>query len=545
MKIETPAKESRAIQSVATENTEPTQPAHAPAAMRLRYSPRGNVVYSFLLALEWCRSKLRSLFGRKAPSGWQGSDPAFRDGKFRQNQRVTVLLCLLLLTSLGGLAVAHNRNQFVPRYQEFSDPVGRFANFNVGGPTDMTNNAFFEDLGTNGRRCVTCHQASDAWSVTPAHIRDRFNATHGTDPIFRSIDGSGCPTQDVSTERARRAAYSLLLTKGLIRIEQQVPTNAEFTILNNDNPYGCTSTSVISVYRRPLPTTNIPYLSTVMWDGRETFKDAGGNFQPIHFDLAQQAADATMIHAQGPPPTAEQVQEIIDFETRIFTAQTRDEEAGDLGDDGAKGGPHPLANQEFFIGINDPLGLNPTGAVFSPTIFSLYDEWAHTDDRRYDEHTRARRAVARGQKLFNTLPIPITGVAGLNDVLKVDTINGFCGTCHDSPNVGDHSVPAPLNIGLVDAARRSPDLPLITLMCNATGVVTQVSDIGRAMVTGKCAGIGKFKGPILRGLAGRAPYFHNGSAATLEEALDFYNTRFALHLSQRDKDDLVAFLKTL
>jgi len=135
MKIETPAKESRAIQSVATENTEPTQPAHAPAAMRLRYSPRGNVVYSFLLALEWCRSKLRSLFGRKAPSGWQGSDPAFRDGKFRQNQRVTVLLCLLLLTSLGGLAVAHNRNQFVPRYQEFSDPVGRFANFNVGGPT--------------------------------------------------------------------------------------------------------------------------------------------------------------------------------------------------------------------------------------------------------------------------------------------------------------------------------------------------------------------------------------------------------------------------
>jgi cytochrome c peroxidase len=72
-----------------------------------------------------------------------------------------------------------------------------------------------------------------------------------------------------------------------------------------------------------------------------------------------------------------------------------------------------------------------------------------------------------------------------------------------------------------------------------------VTDIGRAMVSGKCADIGKFKGPILRGLAGRAPYFHNGSAATLMEALDFYDTRFGLHLSQRDKDDLVAFLKTL
>jgi cytochrome c peroxidase len=53
------------------------------------------------------------------------------------------------------------------------------------------------------------------------------------------------------------------------------------------------------------------------------------------------------------------------------------------------------------------------------------------------------------------------------------------------------------------------------------------------------------KAPILRGLAGRAPYFHNGSAATLKDAVDFYNTRFALHLSQQDEDDLVAFLKTL
>ena len=115
------------------------------------------------------------------------------------------------------------------------------------------------------------------------HIRERFNATHGTDPIFRTNDGSGCPTQDVSTESARRSAYSLLLTKGLIRIEQKVPENAEFTVLYNENPYGCDSTTAISAYRRPLPTTNIPYLSTVMWDGRETFKDANGNFQPITF----------------------------------------------------------------------------------------------------------------------------------------------------------------------------------------------------------------------------------------------------------------------
>ena len=444
-----------------------------------------------------------------------------------------------------GILVASGVHVFVPRYEEFSDPEGRFANLNLGGPTDTAKNAFFQDIGTNGRRCVTCHQASDAWSVTPPHIQERFNATRGTDPIFRPNDGSGCPTQDVSTEHARREAYSLLLNKGLIRIELQIPANAEFTVLNNDNPYGCTSTSAISAYRRPLPSTNIPYLSTVMWDGRETFKNPDGTFKPITDDLTQQAKDATTGHAQGPVPTATQVQQILDFETNIFTAQTRDRDAGDLDDDGAKGGPQQLSQQEFYIGINDPLGLNPTGAAFTSKIFDLYRKWSHIADRRYDEHTAARRSVARGEHLFNTLQIPITGVAGLNDALNQPVINGFCGTCHDSPNVGDHSVPAPLNIGLADASRRTPDLPLITVVCNATGQQIQVTDIGRAMVTGKCADIGKFKGPILRGLAARAPYFHNGSAATLMDAVNFYDTRFNLNLSQQDKDDLVAFLKTL
>jgi hypothetical protein len=455
------------------------------------------------------------------------------------------LMTAVLLLIARGLTVGQSSNQFIPRFQSFSDPQGRFANLNLGGPTDMSKNAFFQDLGTNGRRCVTCHQANDAWSVTPSHIQARFAATHGSDPIFRTNDGSGCPTQDVSTEDARQEAYSLLLKKGLIRIEQQIPANAEFTVLNNENPYGCTSTEAISAYRRPLPATNIPYLSTVMWDGRETFKNADGTFKPVTDDLAHQAVDATTGHAQGAVPTAEQVRQILDFETHIFTAQIHDQDAGDLSDDGAKGGPLHLSSQEFFIGINDPLGQNPTGAAFSSRIFDIYDKWSKIRNHDYDEHTAARRAVARGEKLFNTLPIPIKGVAGLNDVLQVETINGFCGTCHDSPNVGDHSVPAPLNIGLVDLSRRTPDLPLVTVICNATGQITQVTDIGRAMVTGKCADIGKFKGPILRGLAGRAPYFHNGMAATLDDVIDFYQQRFNLGLTEQQQSDLVAFLKSL
>jgi cytochrome c peroxidase len=78
-----------------------------------------------------------------------------------------------------------------------------------------------------------------------------------------------------------------------------------------------------------------------------------------------------------------------------------------------------------------------------------------------------------------------------------------------------------------------------------TNNCTTTTDLGQALIDGRFDHVGKIKGPILRGLAGRAPYFHNGSAATLLDAVNFYNTRFSLNLSEQDKDNLVAFLKTL
>ncbi len=145
----------------------------------------------------------------------------------------------------------------------------------------------------------------------------------------------------------------------------------------------------------------------------------------------------------------------------------------------------------------------------------------------------------------------ISGVAGLNNqtfsngVTVPDPFTGTCTTCHDTPNVGNHSVKAPLNIGLTDASRRTPDMPLYTLRNIATGETVQTTDPGRAMITGKWADIGKFKGPVLRALAARAPYFHNGSAATLEDVIQFYETRFNLGLTEREKKDLIAFLGAL
>ena len=160
-------------------------------------------------------------------------------------------------------------------------------------------------------------------------------------------------------------------------------------------------------------------------------------------------------------------------------------------------------------------------------------------------------AIARGQEIFNTKPIVITGVAGLNNqtfssgVTVPDPITGTCTTCHDTPNAGDHSVKAPLNIGLTAASQRTPDLPLYTLRRISTGEAVETTDPGRAMITGKWADIGKFKGPVLRALAARAPYFHNGSASSLDAVLDFYETRFNLGLTPGERADVLAFLRAL
>jgi cytochrome c peroxidase len=136
-------------------------------------------------------------------------------------------------------------------------------------------------------------------------------------------------------------------------------------------------------------------------------------------------------------------------------------------------------------------------------------------------------------------------VKGLNDDLGVEVLPGTCTTCHDAPNAGNHSIPMPLDIGVADASRRTPDLPLYTLRHLATGETLQTTDPGRALLTGKWADVGRFKGPTLRALPTRAPYFHNGLAADLPAVVDFYDTRFGIGFSPAERADLVAFLGSL
>ncbi len=507
----------------------------------------------------------------------------------RRNRRVALSAAVVAGAMLAGIAVMHGQfpyfTKFIPNGVLFPNPNGASQTYSTnGGGIDLTG-PFFQSMGTNGRTCGSCHQPSDGMSVSAVNVDLRFLLTEGTDPIFRTVDGSNCDHNiDVSTVEGRRSAYSLLRTRGLIRIALAVPSTANYQVTSVSNPYGCNETGTISQYRRPLPTTNLRFLSAVMVDGRES-SPATGTTKIIYSnyptslvsDPAHQSVDATVDHAQGDGtrPTAAEQQEIVNFEMGLATAQSFGFSTGPLNAHGADGGPQGFMSEPYFISMNSSVNFlvpaleQPGGMVtpgdgqFSPAIFNTFDNWASLPPRD------PRAAVARGQALFNSLPINITGVAGINDDVAtgglvaggIPSLTGTCGTCHDTPNVGNHSFPTPLDIGTGDPNLSNAStnlggldvsyLPKITVCKTdpttdlATNNCKTTTDLGQALIDGNFDHVGKIKGPILRGLSARAPYFHNGSARTLLDVVHFYETRFSLTLTSQQESDLVAFLGSL
>jgi cytochrome c peroxidase len=306
-----------------------------------------------------------------------------------------------------------------------------------------------------------------------------------------------------------------------------------------------------------------------MFDGRETKAPltAESTFMAnLTADLSQQAVDATTTHAQSAgPPTAAQVADIVGFELGLFSSQVYDAHAGWLAADGATGGVLRLANQEYYPGINDVLGADPTGAAFNPASMTLFSAWSTNSNA-----SAAQQAIAAGEALFDSAPIQITNVRGLNDnaaLGKPASIAGTCTSCHDTPNTGNHSLPLPLDIGTGHATLAGvepdpniaaalaelsvPDLPVYLISgCpdpfgSGAPESFYTTDPGKALITGQCGDFNRGKGPILRSLAARAPYFHNGAAVNLEELVNFYNQRFQMGLSAVQKQQLVAFLNSL
>jgi hypothetical protein len=437
------------------------------------------------------------------------------------------------------------------------------------------NNPFFQNLGSNGRTCNSCHKLENAMGISVANIQAIFNATQGKDPLFTINDGSNAPTgfyANTSSLSARKTSFSMLLNHGTIRVGIGVPAGADFTLLQAQDPYRFASAAELSLFRRPLPSVNVAFDTLVMWDGRES------EGRPAARDaLMNQANDATQGHAQRPTPLDSATRAAIaDFQLHLFATQTSSTAAGALNVAGcvtnatdgtpcdpARGSPQELAKvltdgspgadqgsfPAFVPGVNDSFA-----AGFRNISFTPFDPWESADlvgAPGPATVTQARGDIGDGENLFYTKPINITGVVGLNDVLGQTVVHGFCTTCHNNPDIGNHSAARFFNIGtsspyLADnpLAGNITDFPKYVIgKASNHGVYVTTTDPGLALRTGKYADVGRFKVPALRGLGSRGPYFHNGQAKTLTDVVNFYNQRFNIGFTADEISKVVAFLQ--
>jgi cytochrome c peroxidase len=472
-----------------------------------------------------------------------------------RNLAACVPLVTLALAGCGAPETLAEGDEVVSTKSALEPQINRFGvgeSFHTTGTIDRTN-PFFQMLGANQRTCETCHGANQAWGLSSVNATLQFLLTGGQAPLFMLHDAGSRPDADISTLLGRLTTFGATTAqRGLIRFGRTIPATSEFTVTAVQDPAGFATPAQITNFRRPTPTVNEAKVANILWT-------AGPHDVPTQ--VAGLVSGAAVFHEQrvGAVP-ADQVAAARDFQLGLFFAQTLDFDAGALDAAGAHGGPANLAAQPFHVGINDIQGLDPSGAPFTRHVFDLYDAWATFDAihgpsghncNRHDTHLplahridASRGAIYRGQQIFNNVEFNITGVPGLNDVLGQTTVVGTCSTCHNAPNVGGHSVFRLFNTGTTAPSRCSSVLPLLTLQNKTTGEVLKTCDMGRGG-NGVWADLGKFRAPPLRGLAARAPYFHDGQAAQIEDVIQYYVQRFDVALTSAQKEDLTAFLAAL
>jgi hypothetical protein len=476
----------------------------------------------------------------------------------------------------------------------YPNAAGVYSVLNADGPIETKDHPFFAALGTNGRGCVTCHQPANGMSLAAATVRDRWQETGGKDPLFAAIDGSNCP----SLPQGEKASHSLLLERGLVRVHLPWPPKTadgsdidpEFKIDVIRDPTGCNLSPIyginspshsVSVYRRPRVVANLRYVdqSFGAWSLKDgallpldpvTGKRLASNIMADNRfpSLQAQAADAVESHLQADIPANQGVlDEIAKFERQLYGAMFIHRIGGSLTDGGATGGPAALRDGKATV----------VGGFTFDSDFPELEGWRTSrvlenqpwdrdwpkqpvkaariaEDQESPAQHAFRDSVARGYDLFMYRTFLIRDVANGTDFGLGNPVKNACVLCHNMQRLGMDAAPGFMDIGTTTLpdADRTAELPLFKITCRPDappqpyrGRVIYTYDPGRALVTGRCRDVGAINMQQFRGLAVRAPYFSNGSAKTLGDVINYYNRRFKIHLSDRDRQDLVNFLSVL
>jgi mono/diheme cytochrome c family protein len=353
-------------------------------------------------------------------------------------------------------------------------------------------------LGGNGRSCADCHMPSDSFQLSPASARARFDALqarrefnkNADDPLFRPVDAD-----DFRINGDNAIDFSNLVENGLVRVTMPLPLNVKLIDPATGQPTDETS---VDLWRAVMPVLNVAITGP---DGVLPIWPPGAPRPPI----------------MGQDPNGPNRQGGYQHDARFGTLQEQ-------------------ARGAFFahaqVSVEPPQGMLDDLAAFQQTLFSSPGVELLAD------------AIGSGSTPF---PDPDPELNEFEQQGKV-IFNRACAQCHGAtlhpsgstpeaaivrPIVRYHNIqtacPRPTTDGYLpcpERLARNARMYRITL-ANGTFQFVTTSDPGRLLLTGQPADLGVMDITQLRGISRTAPYFHNNSAATLEEVVDHYIAFFA------------------
>jgi cytochrome c peroxidase len=360
------------------------------------------------------------------------------------------------------------------------------------------NDRNLNQLGGNGRACADCHMPSENFQLSPAAARSRFEALqaqrlhnlNADDPLFRPVDAD-----DFHVNGDNANDFSNLVENGLVRVTMPLPLNVKLIDLATGQPTDETS---VDLWRAVMPVLNVSITGP---DGVLPIWPSGAPRVPI----------------MGQDPNGPNRQGGYQHDARFGTLQEQ-----------ARGALFAHAQ----VSVEPPARMLDDLAAFQQTLFSSSGvEMLST-------------AILSGSKPF---PDPDPELDELEQLGKV-VFNRACAQCHGGtlhpsgstpettfvrPITRYHNVeaacPRPATDGYAPCPERLARNARTYRITRADGTFQFVttSDPGRLLLTGQPADVERMDITQLRGISKTAPYFHNNSAATLEDVVDHYVAFFA------------------
>jgi cytochrome c peroxidase len=342
-----------------------------------------------------------------------------------------------------------------------------------------------DGLHGNGRACADCHMPTNSFQLSPGNVEARYQLLQfllrfdpkADDPLFRPIDAD-----DFRIHGATASDYTTLRRNGLIRITLPLPSNVKLIDPATNQPSAETFTDVW----RSVPSVNNVALTGP--DGHVFIPrgpNPGGGYQldARIATLQDQALAAFINHAQVQrTPTQRILDDLAAFELTLFSSA----------------GVRALANA-VNLGVSPLPDPDPPLTALEQqgkTVFQRACSQCHGGP---GQSTTSSLLVARFHDINLSCPRPVDAVSPPRFVFEA---------CPD---------------GISEKVRTYE-----FTLADGSKIRRASSDPGRALLTGFVGGSpvlddwNKFDVPGLHGVGQTAPYFHDNSAATLEDVVHHY-----------------------